>query len=317
MAAGAPRFIFEEKVMASRRAPGRRLSKTSFAKQAPRRRVLAAFGLGAAIAAAGLAALGAGGALARGPFLAAYSGQYAAQPAAFTQFPLDSQAGELRRKHRHSRVEWAKKHEMVARVSPRDAVCVRLCDGYFFPLPTSAAATDAQASCNSLCPDAPTDVYYRSGSDRIEDSVTAGGRPYSALPVALRYRSTADSTCSCHRNAVAYAPLDDATLRRGDIIMTPAGFVMFRGAEGARRHSRDFTALAKASVPVGMRADLKAMERVSLASDHPSLRQWMASQATPAFAARKPERRIERVAASAISRADRIRLLVWRGAAQD
>jgi hypothetical protein len=72
-----------------------------------------------------------------------------------------------------------------------------------------------------------------------------------------------------------------------------------------------------------MRGDLQAMERVSLTSDHPTLRQWLASQATPALAARKPdrriepERRIERVAARAISRDDGIRLLIWRGAAQD
>ena len=108
--------------------------------------------------------------------------------------------------------------------------------------------------------------------------MTADGRRYSALPVALRYRSTADSTCSCHRDAVAYAPLDDATLRRGDLIMTPAGFVMFRGEEGTKHRPGDFAALAKASLPPTMRGDLQAMERVSLASDHPTLRQWLASQ---------------------------------------
>jgi hypothetical protein len=318
MAADAPRFRIEEKVMASRRAPGGRLSKHIFAIEAPRRRVLAAFALGAAITVAGLAALAAGGASARGLFLGAYGGREAAQPAAFTLLPLDPQASEGRRKHRHSHVAYAKQHEKLARFSQHEAVCVRLCDGYFFPLPSAAAGADAQtASCNSLCPDAPTDVYYRSGSDNIGDSVNAAGRLYSALPVALRYRSSADSTCSCHRSAVAYAPLDDATLRQGDLIMTPAGFVMFRGAEGAKHHSRDFTALAKTSVPAAMRGDLTAMERVSMASDHPTLRHWLASQATPAFAARKPERRIERVATSATSRDDRIRLLVWRGAAQD
>ena len=303
--------------MASRRAPGGRLSKHTVAVEAPRRRrVLAAFALGAAITVAALAVLAAEGASARGPFLGAYSGAY--QRAAFTLLPLDPNAAAPRRRHRHERIAWAKRHEKVERLPHREAVCVRLCDGYFFPLPSDAADTTAQAaSCNSQCPDAPTEVYYRSGADRIEDSVTADGRRYTALPVALRYRSTSDSTCSCHRDAVAYAPLDDATLRRGDLIMTPAGFVMFRGAEGAKHRTSDFTALAKASVPSAMRGDLQAMERVSLATDHPTLRQWLASQATPVLAARKPERRIERVAARATSGDDRIRLLVWRGAAQD
>ena len=48
-----------------------------------------------------------------------------------------------------------------------EAVCVRLCDGYFFPLPVAAYDTASQATaCNSLCPDAPTDVYYRNRSDQ-------------------------------------------------------------------------------------------------------------------------------------------------------
>ncbi len=303
--------------MASRRAPGGRLSKRSFACEAPpRRRALAAFTLGAAIAAAGLAVLAAGGASARGALLDAFSGYYAPHRAAFTLLPLDPAAGAPRR-HRHGRIAWAKKHEKLATLSQPQAVCVRLCDGYFFPAPAAAGAAAQAASCNSLCPDAPTEIYYRSDSDRIEDSVTADGRRYTALPVALRYRSTTDNTCSCHRDAVAYAPFDDATLRRGDLVMTPAGFVMFRGADGVRHRPSDFAALAKASLPAAMRADLQAMERVSLASDHPTLPQWLASQRTPILAARKPQRRIERVAARATSGDDRIRLLVWRGAAQD
>ena len=308
----------EQKVMASRRAPGWRLSKRSFAFEAPpRRRAFAALALGAGIAAAGLAVLAAGGASARGSFLGAFSGHYAPQRAAFTLLPLDPAAGAPRR-HRHGRIAWAKKHEKLAKLSQPQAVCVRLCDGYFFPLPAAASDATAQAaSCNSLCPDAPTEVYYRSDSDRIEDSVTEDGRRYTALPVALRYRSTTDNTCSCHRDSVAYAPFDDATLRRGDLVMTPAGFVMFRGAEGARHRPGDFAALAKASLPAAMRGDLQAMERVSVASNHPTLRQWLASQGTPVLAERKPQRRIERVAARATSGDDRIRLIVWRGAAQD
>ena len=121
--------------MASRRAPGGRLSKRSFAVEPPRRRPLAAFALGAAIAAVGLAILAADGAAARGPFLGAYSGHYAARGAAFTLLPLDPAAGAPRRRHRHDRIAWAKKHEKLANISPREAVCVRLCDGYFFPLP--------------------------------------------------------------------------------------------------------------------------------------------------------------------------------------
>ena len=305
--------------MASRRAPGRRLSQRSlvavaFAAEAPgRRRVLAAFALGASIAAAGFAVLAANGAAARGPVTG--PGYYAARRTTFTLLPLNPNAGAPRR--RNDRIVLAKKSPTVATLPVRDAVCVRLCDGYFFPLPAAGDAASQATACNSLCPDAPTEVYYRSGYDRIEDSVSADGRPYTALPVSLHYRSTANSACSCHRDVVAYAPLDDATLRPGDLVMTPAGFVMFRGAEGPRHGPADFAALAKANLPSAMRADLRAMERVSLARSHPSLRQWLASQTTPTLAARQPERRIELVATRSASGDDRIRLLVWRGGAQD
>jgi len=294
----------------------------SFAVEAPRRpRVVAAFGLGAAITAAGLVALFANGAAARGPF-STYASYYRTQRTALTLLPIAANAGKTRHKPRRAHLARAKKPETVAALPHPDAVCVRLCDGYFFPLPAAAGDAASQAaSCDSLCPDAPTQVYYRRGSDRIEDSVSAAGRPYSALPVALRYRSTADSTCSCHRDAIAYAPLYDTTLQRGDLIMTPAGFVMFRGPEGPTHGAGDFIALAKARLPSAMRGDLQAMERASLATDHPTLREWFASQTPPTLVARqierRPERRIERVVTRVASGDDRIRLLVWRGGAQD
>ena len=62
----------------------------------------------------------------------------------------------------------------------REPVCVRLCDGFFFPLTGASYDTASQsAACNSLCPDAPTEVYYKSGSDRIEDSISEKGQPYT------------------------------------------------------------------------------------------------------------------------------------------
>ena len=48
---------------------------------------------------------------------------------------------------------------------------------------------------------------------------------------------------------VAYAPLSDATLQRGDAIMTPAGFLVFKGVAGAPHGAGDFTALTKAAMP--------------------------------------------------------------------
>jgi len=112
------------------------------------------------------------------------------------------------------------------------AVCVRLCDGFFFPSATSSGGDEA---CAAQCPDAPTARYTEpAGSDRIEDAVSTRGALYAALPVANRYQTTLDNMCACrHARAGGYSEslLNDPTLRKGDVVMTPKGFVGFQGAK--------------------------------------------------------------------------------------
>jgi hypothetical protein len=308
--------------MAQRRAPGspssRDVGKFDSRGAARPRRVLTAFLLGAALSAMGVGAFVASGAAARGPFTAASPTPYAAPAAtggaayrpSYSVFHLESLADVPRRPRDEpfrERITLAK----VSGFSTQQAVCVRLCDGFFFPLSASADGSQA-AACDSQCPDAPTEVYYRNGSDRIEDAISASGRPYTALPVSLRYRRASDHTCACHREAVAYAPLRDRTLRPGDAVMTPAGFVVFNGAESGAPAPRDFAALGQARLPEGQRYALQAMERVSLERVHPSLQSWLVSQGAPARTAEIKAR--PPLSGGAVVAQDKIRLLVWRGA---
>jgi Protein of unknown function (DUF2865) len=157
---------------------------------------------------------------------------------------------------------------------PRRSVCVRLCDGYFFPVgPLSQASDlpDHEAACTGLCPDAPTQLFVQpAGSDNIADAVSSNGAHYSALPVAFRNRTAADRICACHRGgAQSFSLREDFTLRKGDSIMTPSGIIVFRGAGRAPFAPNDFTVLAKASLPRDKRATLAAIERAAL----PNLRQ--------------------------------------------
>jgi Protein of unknown function (DUF2865) len=144
-------------------------------------------------------------------------------------------------------------------------VCVRLCDGAFFPVASVSRGSENEATCGGLCPDAPTALYFEpTGSDKIEDAVSANGVSYLALPVALRYRTTFDATCTCHRSQARQFPImRDSTLRKGDYIMTPNGFVVFQGSSHLPHTRNDFTALVVARLPQDQRAALSAMERAS------------------------------------------------------
>jgi hypothetical protein len=151
---------------------------------------------------------------------------------------------------------------MATQARPRGlAVCVRLCDGSFFP---SAASSGGDEACAAQCPDAPAALYFeRAGSDRIEDAVSADGSPYSALPTAGRYRTTLDASCRCRRSPTrdyVSAILTDPTLRKGDIVMTPKGLVVYQGAKAGPKTASDFVSLSQArSLPKDLQTSVSAL----------------------------------------------------------
>lgn len=79
-------------------------------------------------------------------------------------------------------------------------VCVRLCDGYYFPVSFSTMQSqfpkDAQV-CSSKCA-APAELfYYQNPGGEIEQATSIGGQPYSKLPNAFRHRKEVVQGCSC------------------------------------------------------------------------------------------------------------------------
>ena len=80
-------------------------------------------------------------------------------------------------------------------------MCVRLCDGYYWPISFSTRrnrfAADAQV-CRSSCPTAETELFiYRNPGEDVEQMVSLEGRPYVDLPAAFRYRQAFDPQCGC------------------------------------------------------------------------------------------------------------------------
>ena len=174
-----------------------------------------------------------------------------------------------------SRVRRASAAPRVAALSQR-SVCVRLCDGMAFPIADYAGESDNAAHsavCSGMCPGAPTRLYVApAGSDKLEDAVSANDRkPYSALPVAFRYLTTRDDTCSCHAPGASSAAhvslMRDFTLRHGDKIMTPKGFRVYRGASAWLHSKGDFSPLGQAGLDRRELGVFRAMERASLAGD--------------------------------------------------
>lgn len=106
------------------------------------------------------------------------------------------------------------------------AVCVRLCDGAFFPMTSSArpgASLGQEEMCQMQCPGAEV-ALFRMRDDQIENAVSSSGSPYTALPNALRFRQRFDAACTCRpRNgswAEAFSSRQDPTLRSGDQVVS-------------------------------------------------------------------------------------------------
>ncbi|MBV8474399.1 MAG: DUF2865 domain-containing protein, partial [Hyphomicrobiales bacterium] len=146
----------------------------------------------------------------------------------------------------------------------RTPVCVRLCDGYFFPMSGAGnKASTGETACSDLCPGAATALYFLApGSDRIEDATAANGARYTALDAALRYRTVRDGACSC-QSALARRPpyWEDPTLRKGDVVATTNGFLAYRGPVAPADPSANFVAIAQAPMPTARRAELARLER--------------------------------------------------------
>jgi hypothetical protein len=86
-------------------------------------------------------------------------------------------------------------------------LCVRLCDGYYFPVSFSTLPNhfqrDAQV-CQSQCA-APAELFYHQNpGGAVEQMVSVNGQPYTSLKTAFRYRKEYTAGCSCKQ--AEYSP---------------------------------------------------------------------------------------------------------------
>jgi hypothetical protein len=109
-----------------------------------------------------------------------------------------------------------------------EVLCVRQCDGYFFPLSYSERGGASVGDfCKASCPNAETSVYTRVPGEEIQTAVGLDGKPYMDLPAALKYQKGLDPACTCRAAGASWADtladaeriLNDGGAR--DAIVTP------------------------------------------------------------------------------------------------
>ena len=107
-------------------------------------------------------------------------------------------------------------------------VCVRTCDGFFYPISFSTNASrfgEDEKACQKSCPAAEVMLFsHRNPGEDINQAVsTAGGQLYTSLPNAFKYRQAWDNNCSCRRAGESWAQtmknVDDTTVEQGDIVV--------------------------------------------------------------------------------------------------
>jgi Protein of unknown function (DUF2865) len=79
-------------------------------------------------------------------------------------------------------------------------MCVRLCDGYYFPIGDSVRRERLyrdSRSCMQRCDGEARLFYYPTQGGSVETMVDLAGRSYRSLPTAFQYRKALVAGCTC------------------------------------------------------------------------------------------------------------------------
>jgi hypothetical protein len=107
-------------------------------------------------------------------------------------------------------------------------VCVRTCDGFYFPVSYATSPArfgDDEQTCKSLCPAAEATLFTYRNNEDMTRAVSINGQPYSALPNAFKYRQAFNPSCACKAQGQTWADAlksvdDKGSVEQGDIVVT-------------------------------------------------------------------------------------------------
>lgn len=145
-------------------------------------------------------------------------------PQPYIRLPFADESAPARRAPRRSEVSDG---------GGEQAWCVRTCDGRYFPL--ASGEQSGAVLCNNFCPASKTEVVY---GNNIDDAATEGGKSYSDLPNAFRYRTQLVDGCTCngkdHFGLAKVSIENDPTLRKGDVVASSDGLMVANRSAGKR-----------------------------------------------------------------------------------
>ncbi|MGO4388792.1 DUF2865 domain-containing protein [Microvirga sp. 2YAF29] len=107
-------------------------------------------------------------------------------------------------------------------------ICVKSCDGSFFPLTTPpGGGQSADEMCQALCPGTETTAFaYPGGDDGLSRAASlATDKPYTSLANAFKFRKNFDESCACKKQDESWAVVlrkAESMLdqRKGDVIVS-------------------------------------------------------------------------------------------------
>jgi hypothetical protein len=161
--------------------------------------------------------------------------------------------------------------------SGAETLCVRTCDGGFFPLIYSARHVSSDTLtelCKASCPNTEVRVYTRIPGQEVRTAVGLDGAPYMNMPAALKFEKSSDPACTCKppgqswSDALANAEHILGHEGKGDIIVTPekSAELSRPKPEATQRSKLIDTTSAKAAKAAGKSTDdLEAHDAASAA----------------------------------------------------
>lgn len=166
------------------------------------------------------------------------------------------------------------------------AICVRTCDGGYFPL--ASRAHDDQLDgleqlCQASCPNTEAKLYTMGRSGELAEATAVDGSSYTALPAAFRFEKSFAPTCTCKppnqswAEALAQAETLLGEGGRHDVRVTAAlseqmarpdaAPPALKGKAGKTKGRKPAAALAPLPDPVAARDAEKAMQVPTASND--------------------------------------------------